>query len=355
MRRLSAEATAIAAAARRPRGGRAGRGRAPARLLGPGPPRAPAGRLDAAAARRPRGRRPRADPAGPRLAGRRPAGGRRPDRGRGPGGGVRGRRRGAAPAAVPVERRGLAGDAGAARRPPGRRRAAGRPRRCPRGSCPRGSPRPSTTRSSCWRSAASRPGWASWRRPPASWWPTNPERPAWRAGLATLLCDTGRPDEARERARARSADGFADDPARRRLDDRGHAAGRRRRRARRRRAGARRSTSCCAPYARRNVVIGHGGGVPGPGRPLSGPAGACDRSAPEAALAHLRAGDRRQRGAAAPRCSSPTPSWTTRGAAVGRARRGGARAGRAGRRDRRRARAAAGRPPRRGDGVGRRG
>jgi tetratricopeptide (TPR) repeat protein len=40
----------------------------------------------------------------------------------------------------------------------------------------------------------------------------NPARPAWRAGLATLLCDTGRHDEAREQFELLAASSFTDVP-----------------------------------------------------------------------------------------------------------------------------------------------
>ena len=39
---------------------------------------------------------------------------------------------------------------------------------------------------------------------------TNPLRPAWRAGLASLLCDTGRLDDARQELDIAAAAGFAD-------------------------------------------------------------------------------------------------------------------------------------------------
>ena len=77
---------------------------------------------------------------------------------------------------------------------------------------------------------------------------SNPSRLAWRSGLATLLCDTGRHDEAREEV-ADLADGLLRRPARRRLDDHVRAAGRRGRRPAGRRARRAASTSCSCPTA----------------------------------------------------------------------------------------------------------
>ncbi len=122
---LSAEATEIAAELDEPQAialAAAARRRA---YWGPRRSGAAAGRLDPAAARRPRGRRPRALPPGSRVARGRPARARRSQGGGGADRGVQRGRREPAPAAVPVERRRVAGDAGADGRAPGRGRAAG--------------------------------------------------------------------------------------------------------------------------------------------------------------------------------------------------------------------------------------
>ena len=227
------QATALAAAARR----RAYWG--PENLEG-----APGG-FDAAAARRARSLRHRAHPPGPRVAGGGPAGARRPDRGGGADRRLHRRSRPAAPAPVPVERRGVGGDEGAARRPAGGGRAARRRRGRRRAFAPRASPRRSTTPSRCSHLRREQARMGELEDPVREALSTNPDRAAWRAGLALLLHETGRTEEARAEFEAAGPRSVRVDPARRGLDG-GHGAGRRPGPRLRRRSSARRSSTSCS-------------------------------------------------------------------------------------------------------------
>ena len=91
---------------------------------------------------------------------------------------------------------------------------------------------------------------------------TNPHRPAWRAALATLLCETDRLEEAAAELDVVAAGRLHRHPARRRLDDRDDAAGRCRHRAARLRARRADLRAAAAVRARQR---GHwpGGRVPG--------------------------------------------------------------------------------------------
>ena len=182
-----------------------GSGGARVRVLGAPPGavgRAAPGRagrgLDRDAHARAPDREPRAPAPGARVARRRPARARRPRRGRRPDGGVRRRRRPAPPAAVRVELDPVAGDAGAAGRVARRARTSSPRRRSPPARRRRRSPCRSTTRFRCSGSGASRGGWGSSSGPRGRLVEDNPGRPAWRAALATLLCEEGRFDEARD-------------------------------------------------------------------------------------------------------------------------------------------------------------
>ena len=186
------------------------------------------------------------------LARPRPARARRRRRRRRPDRGLRRRRGEAAPAALSLERRRVARDAGAAgRAAEGGRRA--RRRGAGDGVLSRDDHRPAVLRDSAagdppragsdGRARAARP------RVPGA----NRRPPAWRAALATLLWETGRREEARAELEVLAAYDFDGHPPGRRLDDRDPLAGLRRR-ARRRRA--RGQVYACCRYRDVNVVIG---------------------------------------------------------------------------------------------------
>ena len=223
----------------------------------------------------------------------------------GPDRGVHRRRARAAPAAVPVERGGVAGDERAAGRPPGARPSGSPPRRWRRASAPEGDTAPQyyaiqllAIRREQARMAELEAAARDLVRP-------NPQRPAWRAALATLLCETGRIDEARPSSTRSRPRGFADIPrdgdwmvAMTLLGGRRDRAGRRRARAAPLRAAA--------PVSRGERRHRAGGGVPGRDRALPRPAGARPWATARTRSAHLRACDRaptqrcRRAGAAGP-------------------------------------------------------
>ena len=223
--------------ARRPAGGGDGGGGAAAGLLGARAPGAAAGRLDPAAAGRQRGRRHGARPPGARLARRRPAGVGRPRRRRRPDRGVHRRRPGASPAAVAwnaavwrAMRSLLAGHLDQA--------DALASEALSSGIRPEGITAPQYYAVQLLAIRREQLRMAELEPAVRELVVTNPHRPAWRAGLATLLCETDRFEEAAAELDVLAAGGLRRYPARRRLDDRDDAAGRRRQRAGRRGAGA---------------------------------------------------------------------------------------------------------------------
>ena len=224
---LSEEAMEIADRARRPGGARVRvRGAAPGAVGRAPPGRADRG-LDRDAHAGAPDRQPRAPASGACLARSRPARARRPGCGRRPDRGVRGRRGSAAPAAVRVELDPVAGDAGAAGGGAVARGQAGRGG-ARRGSARRGRHRVPVLRDpGARRSGATRGRMGELEQAARQLVEENPDRPAWRAALATLLCEEGRLDEAREEFARLAAERFRGHPEGPRLDDRDDAAERR--------------------------------------------------------------------------------------------------------------------------------